>query len=219
VRFILASASPARLATFRAAGVEPEVMVSGVDESAVTAPDTATLAGALAWAKASAVASALARRDGDAAIVLGCDSLLDVDGEPVGKPASAREAVARWRQLRGRSAILHTGHAMIETASGRTCRETVGTVVEFGQPSDDEIEDYVATGEPTAVAGGFTIDGLGGWFIEGIQGDPHNVVGVCLPVVRRMLLDLDVRLRDVGFGAAASAAARSAASRPRRQRS
>jgi septum formation protein len=219
VRFILASASPARLATFRAAGVEPEVVVSGVDEAAVAAPDTAALVGALAWAKASAVAGAVASRGGDTAVVLGCDSLLDVDGEPVGKPASEREAVARWRQLRGRSAILHTGHAMIETASGRSCREVVGTVVEFGQPSEEEIEDYVATGEPTAVAGGFTIDGLGGWFVEGIQGDPHNVVGVCLPAVRRMLLELDVRLRDIGFGSAASAAARIAASRPRRQRS
>jgi septum formation protein len=219
VRFILASASPARLATFRAAGVEPEVVVSGVDESAVAASDTAGLAGALAWAKATAVASAVASRDGDAAIVLGCDSLLDVDGQPIGKPASDDEAVVRWRQLRGRSAILHTGHAMIETAGGRTLQETVGTVVSFGEPSDDEIEDYVATGEPSGVAGGFTIDGLGGWFVESIHGDPHNVVGVCLPVVRRMLLDLGVSLRDIGFANAVSAAPRSAASRPRRHRS
>jgi septum formation protein len=215
VRFVLASASPARLATFRAAGVEPEVIVSGVDESAVTAPDTSSLASELAWAKAAAVATRLR----EAAIILGCDSLLDVDGEAVGKPASDDEAVARWRQLRGRSAILRTGHAMIETGSGRTRRELVSTVVNFGEPSDDEIQDYVATGEPSGVAGGFTIDGLGGWFVDSIQGDPHNVVGVSLPVVRRMLLELGVSLRDIGFVLTASAPARSAASRSRRHRS
>ena len=215
MRFVLASASPARLATFRSAGVEPEVIVSGVDESTVTASDTAALVNALAWAKAVAVASRLH----EPAIVLGCDSLLDVDGKAVGKPASERAAVTRWRQLRGRSAILYTGHAMIETTHGRSRREVVATVVNFGEPSDEEIDDYVASGEPGAVAGGFTIDGLGGWFVDSLRGDPHNVVGVCLPVVRRMLLDLDVSLRDIGFGATATAVASSAANRPRRQRS
>lgn len=195
MRFVLASASPARLDTLRRAGVMPEVIVSGVDEDAITAADTASLVERLAAAKAHAVA---ARIDG-AALVLGCDSLLDLDGAALGKPGSVQAAAQRWRLLRGRSAVLHTGHCLIDTAAGRTVSRIVATGVRFADVSDAEIDAYCATGEPSAVAGAFTIDGLGGWFVEGVDGDPHNVVGVSLPALRTMLHELDHDLAAIGY--------------------
>jgi septum formation protein len=195
MRFVLASASPARLATLRAAGVDPEVIVSGVDESAITADDTASLVQRLANRKASAVSE---RVRGDA-LVLGCDSLLEFGGESLGKPASKDEAVERWRELRGRRAILHTGHCLYEVSTSRVSVSTVKTFVHFADVSDAEIDVYVGTGEPNEVAGGFTIDGLGGWFVEGISGDHHNVVGLSLPVLRRMLRELGYSLADIGY--------------------
>lgn len=196
-RLVLASASPARLATLRSAGVEPEVVVSGVDESIVEAPSPGELAQALAELKAEAVAGTLA----DDAVVLGCDSLLELDGRPLGKPGSADAAAERWRTMRGRSAVLHTGHALIDTVSARSARRLISTVVHFADVADDEIDVYASTGEPLAVAGAFTIDGLGGWFVTGVEGDPHNVVGVSLPAVRDMLRELGLALTDIGYPA------------------
>jgi septum formation protein len=195
VRFVLASASPARLATLRRAGVEPEVIVSGVDEAGVHAASPVELAGTLAELKAAAVAQTL-RAD---ALVLGCDSLLEFDGRALGKPGSTEAAVARWREMRGRMGVLHTGHALIDTASVRSMRRTVSTTVHFAEPSDAEVDRYVTTGEPIDVAGAFTIDGLGGWFVRGIEGDPHNVVGVSLPALREMLHELGRELVDIGY--------------------
>ena len=195
MRFILASASPARLATLRSAGVTPEVMVSGVDEDAITASDTATLVQRLANRKASAVSE---RIRGDA-LILGCDSLLEFGGESLGKPKSADEAALRWRSLRGRRGILHTGHCLYEAATSRVSVSTVKTFVHFADVTDEEIDLYVKTGEPNEVAGGFTIDGLGGWFVEGISGDHHNVVGLSLPVLRRMLRELGYTVADIGY--------------------
>jgi septum formation protein len=195
LRFVLASASPARLATLRRAGVAPEVIVSGVDEDTITAADTASLVERLAVAKAEAVA---ARIDG-AALVLGCDSLLDFDGAALGKPGSVQAAAQRWRLLRGRAGVLHTGHCLIDTAAGRTVSRSVATGVRFADVTDAEIDAYCATGEPSVVAGAFTIDGLGGWFVEGIDGDPHNVVGVSLPALRTMLHELDHDLATIGY--------------------
>ncbi|HKF32200.1 MAG TPA: nucleoside triphosphate pyrophosphatase [Jatrophihabitantaceae bacterium] len=192
IRFVLASASPARLATLRAAGLDPEVIVSGVDESAVVAADTATLATRLAFAKASAVACT--RPD---ALVLGCDSLLDVDASIVGKPASIEDAVAHWKAMRGRTAVLYTGHALVY--GDRVLSEVAGTTVHFADPDDAEIAAYVGTGEPLAVAGSFTVDGLGGWFVDAVDGDHHNVVGVSLPVLRRMVRRLGLSLADLGW--------------------
>ena len=192
IRFVLASASPARLATLRAAGLDPEVIVSGVDESAVVAADTATLATRLALAKASAVACT--RPD---ALVLGCDSLLDVDASIVGKPASIEDAVAHWKAMRGRTAVLYTGHALVY--GDRALSEVAGTTVHFADPDDAEIAAYVGTGEPLAVAGSFTVDGLGGWFVDAVDGDHHNVVGVSLPVLRRMVRRLGLSLADLGW--------------------
>jgi septum formation protein len=195
LRFVLASASPARLATLRAAGVRPDVIVSGVDEDAVVADTTEDLVRRLAVAKCEAVAAAVA---GDA-LVLGCDSMLDLDGTALGKPGSAAAAAERWRAMRGRTGTLWTGHHLIDTATRRSATRAVGTQVRFAGVTDAEIEVYSATGEPAVVAGAFTVDGLGGWFVDGIEGDHHNVVGVSLPAVRALLHELGRGLSDVGY--------------------
>jgi septum formation protein len=184
---VLASASPARLAVLRAAGLEPEVIVSGVDESAYAADTPAELVGLLAQAKAAAVASAL-----DAGLVIGCDSLLDLDGRALGKPASAAQAAQRWREMSGRTGTLVTGHCVINAATGQRASAVAATRVRFGTPSEAEIAAYIASGEPLAVAGAFTLDGRGGWFVEGIDGDHGTVLGVSLPVLRRLLVSLGV---------------------------
>ncbi len=195
---ILASASPARLATLRAAGVEPEVVVSAVDEAALLAaagiddPEQVPLF--LARAKAEDVAAGA----GSGALVLGCDSVLDLDGVALGKPADAEDAVNRWKAMRGRSGVLRSGHWLIDGrdpgdgGSNGSVGATSGTVVHFADVSDAEIAAYVATGEPLQVAGAFTIDGLGGAFVTGIEGDHHGVVGVSLPLLRDLLDQLGV---------------------------
>jgi len=185
---VLASASPARLATLQSAGVEPLVIASGVDESRIDGLPPAELALQLAELKAAAV---VGRSEvPDDAVVLGCDSVLELEGETLGKPPSAAEAVERWRAMRGRSGVLHTGHSLHDRATGRVAAATASTVVHFADVSDDEIAAYVATGEPLQVAGAFTIDGLGGAFVTGIEGDHHNVVGVSLPMLRDLVAEL-----------------------------
>jgi septum formation protein len=189
-RVILASASPARRAILSAAGIDVEVVVSGVDESAVDATDAATLSGTLAGMKAQAVADALTRAAGT--LVIGCDSVLEFDGAILGKPTDAADAIARWHRMRGRSGVLHTGHCVIDTGTGKRAEATAATTVYFADASDAEIETYVATGEPLRVAGAFTIDGLGGPFVSRIEGDPGTVVGLSLPTLRDLLADLGV---------------------------
>ena len=142
----------------------------------------------LAQAKAAAVAAGLA-----GGLVIGCDSLLDLDGRALGKPASAAEAAARWREMSGRTATLVTGHCVINAATGQRAAAVAATAVRFGTPSEREIAAYVASGEPLAVAGAFTLDGRGGWFVDGIDGDHGNVLGISLPLLRRLLAEL-------GFG-------------------
>lgn len=195
-RLVLASASPARLATLRSAGIGPEVIVSGVDESQLQHEEPARLALELARLKARAVADSLIGTGGSA-WVIGCDSVLELDGAIHGKPADAEEARARWRVMRGRNGVLHTGHCLVETGSGREVARSADTVVHFADPSDEEIDAYVATGEPLKVAGAFTIDGLGGAFVRGIDGDPHTVVGIGLPLLREMFTELGVRWTDL----------------------
>ena len=188
IPFVLASASPARLATLRSAGVEPLVVVSGVDESQVNDLPPAELALQLAELKCAAVA---AREDlPPGALVLGCDSVLELDGEALGKPADPDEATRRWHAMRGRSGVLHSGHCLRETRTDRVAAATASTTVHFADVSDEEVAAYVATGEPLHVAGAFTIDGLGGAFVTGIEGDHHNVVGVSLPLLRELLGEL-----------------------------
>ncbi|MGW1462908.1 nucleoside triphosphate pyrophosphatase [Streptomyces sp. NPDC001493] len=193
-RLVLASASPARLGLLRQAGFAPEKIVSGVDEDALSAPTPGELALVLARAKADAVA-ALPETAG--ALVVGCDSVLDLDGEALGKPADAEEATARWRAMRGRAGVLRTGHSVIDRASGRTASATASTVVRFGEPTDAEIAAYVATGEPLYVAGAFTLDGLSGPFIDSIEGDHSNVIGLSLPLLRRLLGELGVSVTEL----------------------
>ncbi|GAA1527480.1 Maf family protein [Streptomyces albidochromogenes] len=187
-RLVLASASPARLGLLRQAGLTPEVIVSGVDEDAVTAPTPGELALVLAEAKAASVA---ARPEAAGALVIGCDSVLELDGQALGKPADAEDATARWKAMRGRSGVLRTGHCVIDTATGRRASATASTTVRFGEPTDAEIAAYVATGEPLHVAGAFTLDGRSAPFVDGIDGDPGNVIGLSLPLLRRLLGELD----------------------------
>jgi len=188
MQLVLASASPARLATLRSAGIEPVVIVSGVDESQLEGLPPAELALQLAELKCAAVAD----RGGlpDDALVLGCDSVLELDGQALGKPRDADDATSRWRSMRGRSGVLHTGHSLRDTASGRVAAATASTTVHFADVTDDEIAAYVGTGEPLSVAGAFTVDGRGGAFVTGIEGDHHNVVGLSLPLVRELTAEL-----------------------------
>ncbi|MEI5006595.1 nucleoside triphosphate pyrophosphatase [Streptomyces sp. PmtA] len=193
-RLVLASASPARLALLRDAGLAPEVIVSGVDEDALGAPDPGSLALVLAEAKADAVA---ARPEAAGALVIGCDSVLELDGEPLGKPADEEEATARWKSMRGRAGILQTGHCVIDTTTGRRASATASTTVRFGEPTDAEIAAYVASGEPLHVAGAFTLDGRSAPFVDAIEGSHGNVIGLSLPLLRRLLADLGIGITDL----------------------
>jgi septum formation protein len=181
-------------------------MVSGVDEEAATAAARETygelaaedLALVLARAKAEDVAGQV-----DGALVVGCDSLLELDGQTHGKPASAEEALERWQRMRGRSGVLHTGHWVVDTrdadegGTGATLGATASTTVHFAAIDDDEIRAYVETGEPLRVAGSFTIDGLGAPFVAGIEGDPSNVVGLSLPLLRELLAEVGLPWRSL----------------------
>jgi septum formation protein len=199
VRFILASASPARLRTLVAAGVVPEVIVSQIDEDAIAATmpnaTTAELVQKLANEKARAVRETV---HGDA-LVLGCDSMLDFEGTALGKPGTLAAAKDRWREMRGKRGTLYTGHCLIDLVAGRVAIATAATTVHFADLTDDEIDVYCSSGEPSDVAGAFTIDGYGGWFINAVEGDHHNVVGVSLPDLRRMLRELNHGLPDIGY--------------------
>ena len=199
MRFVLASQSPARLATLRAAGLAPEQIVSGVDEDAFEAASPAELALQLAIAKAHAVAAKV----GAGAIVVGCDSILDFGGEALGKPADVEDARTRWRAMRGKDGVLVTGHCVVDTRGGadpddwKVALDVNPTMVRFAEVADAEIEAYLATGEPLHVAGAFTLDGLGAWFVESIVGDPSNVVGISLPLLRRLLGEVGVTVPEL----------------------
>jgi septum formation protein len=194
-RLVLASASPARLSLLRQAGLAPEVVVSNVDEAAVRAPRVAEQVALLAAAKAAAVA----RQETDA-LVIGADSLLEFSGRPVGKPADAAEARDRWRRMSGRSGILHTGQALFDVQDGDVVGRDIAvasTVVYFAAPTPQELEAYLATGEPLAVAGAFTLDGLGSPFVRRVEGDPAAVVGLSLTVLRTQLAKRGLAITDL----------------------
>lgn len=202
VPLVLASGSPARLALLRAAGVEPVVEVSDVDEDAAVESarerygrlDPGDVALLLARAKAEDVVG----RVGEAAdaLLIGCDSVLEVGGEVHGKPGDAATATERWHRMRGGCGVLHTGHWLVDLraeGNGGTLGATASTTVHFARLSDAEVADYVATGEPLSVAGGFTLDGRGAPYVAGVEGDPSNVVGLSLPLLRELLGELGLR--------------------------
>jgi septum formation protein len=204
---VLASASPARRRLLHTAGLEPSVVVSGVDEHAAVAAAEQSLGTSLA---AEEVALLLARAKAEDvaaqvhdAVVIGCDSVLELDGEVHGKPRDADEAVARWQRMSGSTGVLHTGHWLVDTrdvgagGTGGTLGATASTTVRFGRLDEEEVAAYVATGEPLRVAGAFTLDGLGAPYVEGIEGDPSNVVGLSLPLLRELLAELGLAWRDL----------------------
>lgn len=203
VRFVLASASPARLAVLRAAGIDPSVVVSGIDEDAVVAklhqPTPDETVSALAAAKAEAVADTVTSTHADA-VVVGCDSMLAIGDELVGKPGTPELARKRWAAMSGGTGHLLTGHAVVRLDEGRRAHAATGTrttTVRFAEPTPDELDRYVASGEPLSVAGAFTLDGLGGWFVDGVDGDPSSVLGISLPLTRALLADVGIRVTDL----------------------
>ena len=193
-RVVLASASPGRRTVLRQAGIDPVVVVSGVDEDAVITaqgPDAqpGDVANALARAKAEQVVERLDPALSADCVVIGCDSMLYIDGELRGKPATVADARRQWNAMSGRSGLLYTGHCVIRLQDGgvtHTQAESACTTINFGKPSEEDLTAYLASGESLRVAGGFTIDGLGGWFVDGIEGDPSNVIGLSLPTTRRL---------------------------------
>jgi len=191
VRLVLASASPARLRVLLAAGFDPEVVVSGVPED-IGISSTESVVRQLAERKAEAVGS----RCPDS-LVLGCDTMLEIEGRARGKPKDEAEALEMWRSQSGRTGTLMTGHCLIDTSRDARRSAVVRTVIRFGRPDDEELRAYVASGEPLGTAGGFTIEGRGAPFIEGIEGDPGNVLGLSVPVFRSLLRELGLSVTDL----------------------
>lgn len=204
-RVVLGSASPGRLKVLRQAGVNPLVVVSGVDEEAVVAQlgpraAPAAITTALATAKADRVVTCLGPDITADCVVIGCDSMLQCDGTLFGKPTSIAEARALWQSMTGRAGKLYTGHCVIRLRDNNILyqdAEASVTTVHFGVPSPDDLEAYLASGEPLHVAGGFTLDGLGGWFIDGVDGDPSAVVGIGLPLTRSLLRRAGLSIADL----------------------
>ena len=204
-RLVLGSASAGRLRVLRQAGIDPLVIVSDVDEDALLASFDAELSpqsvvAELASAKAVSVAAQLPADVAADCVVLGCDSMLLLDDKLCGKPGTAEAARLQWQSMAGSVGHLLTGHALLHISAGaidHTDLETGNTAVHFGTPTEDELATYVDSGEPTTVAGAFTLDGLGGWFIERIEGDPSNVIGLSLPLVSRMLCNAGLSFTDL----------------------
>ncbi|GAC56735.1 Maf-like protein [Gordonia hirsuta DSM 44140 = NBRC 16056] len=210
-RVLLGSASPARRGVLRAAGIDPLVLVSDLDEDALAAGladrPAAEVVTELAKAKGAAiVAQVLASADPELAqvaadgVVLTCDSMLLLDGELAGKPKTPAVARERWRRMRGHTGELLTGHTVTRMRDGAVAQVsagTRGTRISFSDVSDEVIDAYVATGEPLQVAGAFTLDGLGGWLLDGIDGDPSSVIGISLPLTRELLGEVGVSVTDL----------------------
>ncbi|MFI2838171.1 Maf family protein [Mycolicibacterium sp. PDY-3] len=209
-RLVLGSASSGRLAVLRSAGVDPLVVVSDVDEDAIIAALSDSgppeVVAALAAAKAERVVELLDPAIAADCVVVGCDSMLEIDGVLSGKPGTAAAARRQWQASAGRTGLLHTGHTVLRVVAGAVAgraERTGTTTLHFGSPTDAELQAYLDTGEPLYVAGAFTLDGLGGWFVDRIEGDPSNVIGISLPLLRKLLAGLGISVaalwRDNGF--------------------
>lgn len=192
---ILASSSPSRLSILRGAGVEPRVVVSHVDEDVAAAELTDPTPKEFVLHLATAKARAVEREVGGQSVIIGGDSMLLIDGELQGKPHTYEETVRRWQAQRGQRAELITGHAVIDV-DGRLHTEASRTSIFFAEVSDADIAAYAATGEPFGCAGAFTLEAIGGWFIDRIEGDPSSVIGLSLPVVRRALTGFGYNVSD-----------------------
>lgn len=206
MQLILASASPARLATLVGAGINPIVRVSHVDEEAIESSMSASTPGEIAQALARAKCEKVTQELADAneltpnTIVIGCDSVFELNGKPYGKPRNAIEAKSRWQEMMNKTGTLHTGHYITftnERGQQSSVEATASTQVHLGELTEPEMDAYLLTGEPFAVAGGFTLDGFGGAFVRGVTGDPSNVVGISLPTVRNLLHQLGITWTDL----------------------
>ena len=189
--FVLASASPARRKLLQMAGIEPTVCPSHLDESQIQERDPVKLVQMLAQGKAETVQEQFTNT-----LILGCDSVLAVDGEIYGKPESPEVAIARWQQMRGNEGYLYTGHALIDQTSQTQLVRCGVTKVYFAAISDRTIETYVRSGEPLKCAGSFALEGKGGLFVEKIEGCHSNVIGLSLPLLRQMLAELGYSVVD-----------------------
>lgn len=204
-RVVLASASPGRRKVLRQAGIDPLTVVSGVDEDAVVArlDPTATpehVTTALAGAKTEAVVQGLNDSVSSDCVVIGCDSMLYRDGALFGKPASVEAARRGWLEMGGKTGRLYTGHCVIRLKDATItyrAATAMATDIRFGVPSPADLDAYLASGEPTAVAGGFTLDGWGGWFVDAVDGDPSSVIGISLPLIRRLLRDAGLSIAEL----------------------
>jgi septum formation protein len=202
--FILASASPARLAVLANAGIDAAVRAANINEDKLIA----SMAGSepehivteLAVAKAKAAIKGMDPELTNDAVVVACDSMLRLGKSLLGKPLTVDRARLYWDQLSGRTGTLLTGHAAVRMVGGTGISTATGcesTQIRFGRPTEPELEAYLASGEPLQVAGACTIDGLGGWFIDGVDGDPSSVIGISLPLTRRLLAQLGIRVTDL----------------------
>lgn len=191
MRFVLASKSEARRRALQEAGIDPEVVVSGFDETTIQDPSPTRLCAKLAEAKGSTVATTLPDED---VVLLAADTVMEIEGRAHGKPRSREAAASLWHRMRGHGAVIHTGHFVLVRRGGVDHHQlrVRSTTVHFADVSDEEVAAYVATGEPIDRAGGFSINGLAGAFVTAIEGDPFNVVGVSLPTVRQMMTDLGI---------------------------
>ena len=204
MRLVLGSASAGRLSVLRKAGVEPVVLVSDVDEDAIIASlgdaGPGVVVRALATAKAQRVAESLDASLSSDCVVVGCDSMLEFDGRLTGKPGSPDVARQQWNSMAGRSAVLHTGHCVLRLTDGAVAAqvsELGSTTVHFGEPSTTDLDAYIGTGEPLWVAGAFTLDGLGGWFLDGVDGDPSNVVGLGLALTHELFSTVGLSIGEL----------------------